>query len=208
MPLTFSETLSNSTQIRLWTLTETEADLLEGLTLSDLAKTNLNRRKSELHRKHYLAIRQLLLGLGIAPFIHQYNAFGAPYLTDGRYVSITHTKDLAAVVLSPSPVGIDVEYYQEKIKKIAPRFLHAEEASRTHQQDQVDYLTQIWTAKEALYKVFGQNGVHFSQQLLIHPFAILEPKGKGSVFIADQQHDYHLFFRYFENYCLTLAQPY
>jgi phosphopantetheinyl transferase len=65
-------------------------------------------------------------------------------------------------------VGIDLEQPKEKLLKVAPRVLSNEEL--------IDAGTDIvkhciyWCAKEALYKLDGKGGLHFSTQLLIKPF--------------------------------------
>ena len=207
MPLSYSEIISNDIQICIWQITEDEVFLSSGLTLSQEALERLSSRKSEVHRKGYLAIRQLLKGYGIIPEIHQYDQDGAPFLTDGRYLSITHTKNMAAIAISVFPVGIDLEHYQEKIKKIATRFLHKEESKDHSKTDNIEFLTQIWTAKEAIYKAFRTPGIHFNTQLLVDPFQSKAASGVGHVLHQDKDWTYSLNFRYFKDYCLTLASP-
>ena len=170
MPISHRETIGNLLDLGVWEITETEAELRKGLDLSSAALERLSHRKSEVHRKGYLAIRQLLKILEIEPQTHQYDSQGAPFLTDGRYLSISHTKNIAAVVLSSKPVGIDLEHYQEKIKNIAPRFLNKEEAKESIQQTDIQYLTQIWTAKEALYKAYKKAGIHFKHAVINRTF--------------------------------------
>lgn len=207
MPLSYSEIISNDIQICIWKITEDEVFLSLGLSLSQEALERLSLRKSEVHRKGYLAIRQLLKGCGIIPEIHQYDQVGAPFLTDGRYLSITHTKNMAAIAISVFPVGIDLEHYQEKIKKIATRFLHKEESKDHSKTDNIEFLTQIWTAKEAIYKAFRTPGIHFNTQLLVEPFQSKAARGVGHVLHHDKDWLYSLNFRYFKDYCLTLASP-
>ena len=207
MPLSYSEIISNDIQICIWQITEDEVFLSSGLSMSQEALERLSSRKSEVHRKGYLAIRQLLKGYGIIPEIHQYDQDGAPFLTDGRYLSITHTKNMAAIAISVFPVGIDLEHYQEKIKKIATRFLHKEESKDHSKTDNIEFLTQIWTAKEAIYKAFRTPGIHFNTQLLVEPFQSKAASGVGHVLHQDKDWTYSLNFRYFKDYCLTLASP-
>jgi 4'-phosphopantetheinyl transferase len=207
MPLSYSEIISNDIQICIWQITEDEVFLSSGLSLSKEALERLSSRKSEVHRKGYLAIRQLLKGCGITAEIHQYDQDGAPFLTDGRYLSITHTKNMAAIAISFFPVGIDLEHYQEKIKKIAARFLHMEESKDYSKTDNIEFLTQIWTAKEAIYKAFRTPGIHFNTQLLVEPFQPKAAGGVGHVLHQDKDWLYSLNFRYFKNYCMTLASP-
>ena len=123
MPICHQEIIGEETKMVLWEITETEFELQSSLSLSSVALKRLSQRKSELHRKGYLAIRQLLKSLGISPKLHQYDKIGAPYLTDGRFISVSHSKDIAAVVISSTSVGIDLEYYKDKIKLVASRFL-------------------------------------------------------------------------------------
>ena len=205
MPECHRETVAKQTEMVVWSITETEADLAEGLSLSTKALDRLAQRKSSIHRKGYLAIRQLLKSLGIRPETHQYDPSGAPYLTDGRYISISHTQNIAAVVISPIQVGIDIEYYQDKIIRIGPRFLHHSEITFPKTIDPIVYLTQIWTAKEALYKLYKKPGIHFGKQLCIHPFQSDSNTGTGEIFDDQKTTTCKLYFRKFENYCLTLA---
>lgn len=207
MPLSYRETIANTIQILLWEISESEHELQEGLALSNIALERLSKRKSKMHRKGYLAIRQLLKTLEVEPLTLQYNPKGAPYLTDGRFISITHTKNVAAVALSTISVGIDLEHYQEKIKKISSRFLHSNESDNLKKVTDIQFLTQIWTAKEALYKTFGIPGIHFKKQLLIDPFKEGAKEVVGTVFHQKKEYKHTLHFRYFNNYCLTLATP-
>ena len=205
MPESHREILDNETEMVIWEITETETELQNGLSLSSEALKRLSKRKSSVHRKGYLAIRQLLKSLGIHPETHQYDNIGAPYLTDGRYISISHTGDAAAVVISSVSVGIDLEHYKDKIKRVAPRFLHASEGQIPKDFDEISYLTQLWTAKEALYKLYKKPGLIFREQLRIQPFQKEDTRGRGSVIEKSKQTHFQLQFRHFTNYCLTFA---
>ena len=205
MPECFKELINLNTHIAVWKINELESELASGLELSKEALTRLSQRRSTTHRKGYLAIRKLLRSHDIDPLIHKYDKNGAPYLTDGRYLSISHTKDVAAIAISSQPVGIDLEHYQEKIIKIAPRFLHLKESLDLNKNKEIHYLSQIWTAKEALYKVFRKPGIHFKTQLLIDQVEVKSKESTGSVFYKNRIKKYKLYFRYFDDFCLCLA---
>ena len=206
MPECYKEKIDNKKQIVVWDITESEIELYKDLSLSKNALFNISQRKSIVHRKGYLAIRQILKNLNIDFTLFQYDQNGAPYLTDGRYISISHTKDKAAVVIALKPVGIDLEHYQNKIKKIAPRFIHQNEISDIQKLNDIKYLTQIWTAKEALYKIFHKKGIHFKNQLQVDKFDREKSNdGLGTIFYNGKTYKYSLHFRYFNNFCLTLA---
>ena len=205
MPECFKELINLNTHIAVWKINESESELAKGLELSKEALERLSQRKSKTHRKGYLAIRKLLKTHGIDPLIHQYDNNGGPYITDGRYLSITHAKDLAAIAISSQPVGIDLEQFQEKIIKIAPRFLHLEESLDLNKNKEIHYLSQIWTAKEALYKAFRKPGIHFKTQLLIDLVEANTKEGVGSIFYNKRIKKYKLYFRYFDDFCLCFA---
>ena len=205
MPESHREILDNQTLMVLWTITETESDLQTGLSLSAEALQRLSQRKSSVHRKGYLAIRQLLKSLDIPSAMHQYDEKGAPFLTDGRCISITHSGEIAAVAISPTAVGIDLEPYKEKIKRVASRFLHRSELQKPSALDEIHYLTQLWTAKEALYKLYKKPGLVLKEQLCIDPFHKGASQGRGTVIDQSIATHFPLEFRHFTNYCLTLA---
>ena len=205
MPECFKELINLDTHIAVWKINESESELARGLELSKEALTRLSQRRSIIHRKGYLAIRKLLKSYNIDPLDHKYDKNGAPYLTDGRYLSISHTKDVAAISISSQPVGIDLEHYQEKIIRIAPRFLHLKESLDLNMNKNIHYLSQIWTAKEALYKAFRKPGLNFSKQILIDPLEVNSKEGIGSIILRNRVKKYKLYFRYFDGFCLSLA---
>ena len=98
-----------------------------------------------------------------------------------------------------------MEHYKDKIKRVANRFLHDSEVQMPKDLDEISYLTQLWTAKEALYKLYKKPGLIFSEQLLIQPFQKEDTRGKGFVIEKSKQTHFPLQFRRFTNYCLTLA---
>jgi phosphopantetheinyl transferase (holo-ACP synthase) len=69
----------------------------------------------------------------------------------------------------------------------------------------IHYLSQIWTAKEALYKVFRKKGIQFNTQLLIDLVEANTKDGVGFVFYNKRIKKYKLYFRYFDDFCLCLA---
>ncbi len=95
---------------------------------------------------------------------HHYNLIhtpsGAPRLVyaDGLtapYISISHSRELAAVALSTNlPIGIDIEKPQERLSRIAHKFLAPGE-----QGGDLDHLLKLWTAKEAVFKAASLPGL-------------------------------------------------
>lgn len=78
---------------------------------------------------------------------------GAPFLPGGPFVSVSHSRHLAAVAFSPnSPVGIDIEEDRKgQLLRVAPRVLDDGEMSAYFP----NRLLEAWTKKEAAFKAAG-----------------------------------------------------
>ena len=84
-----------------------------------------------------------------------YYSSGRPYLKDGsRYISISHTRGYVAVALHSScEVGMDIEQYGTRVRKVASRFIRSDEEPAMMEGDEVYALLLHWSAKEALFNI-------------------------------------------------------
>jgi len=94
----------------------------------------------------------------------KYTAGGKPYLTDGRHISITHFDRRAALAVAPFPIGLDGEIPDPRLLRVRHKFLHPDEYKH-HNPDNLAFLTRIWTAKEAVYKLVGRPGLSFARDI-------------------------------------------
>ncbi len=85
---------------------------------------------------------------------------GKPSVTQGENAvpipfSLTHSNGFAAAVLAPQAcsIGIDLEKIAPRIKAWSADFFHPSELAAGEPSD--DFLTQLWTQKEALVKLLG-----------------------------------------------------
>ena len=100
-----------------------------------------------------------------------YDSFGKPHLKDGKHISITHSYNFSAVVISDREVGIDIEKQREKITKIATKFIGYESFYlKDNDPKLIQKLTWIWCVKESLYKLFATPGMVFKTHFLVLPF--------------------------------------
>jgi 4'-phosphopantetheinyl transferase len=92
-----------------------------------------------------------------------YDEKGRPSVP-GAYVSISHTRGLAACAISDAPVGLDVEWERPMNEKIARRALSPDEIAAFLASDgQSEFLLMKWVAKEAYLKLTGEGiagGMH------------------------------------------------
>jgi phosphopantetheine--protein transferase-like protein len=102
------------------------------------------------------------------------DAGGKPFLKNGSgHISISHTQSLAAVILNNQKnVGVDLEAFNPRIERIAHKFLTENEITAIKPGEKIEKLILYWSAKEALYKLYGKGGIEFKTQLLIEPFEL------------------------------------
>lgn len=87
----------------------------------------------------------------------EYDEHGKPSLKHALngciHISLSHSGDYVAAMISDMPCGIDIEKTDRKIQKISQRFFTADEL-KTISED-ADYL-KIWTLKECIAKAVGK----------------------------------------------------
>lgn len=162
----------NGITIALWHITESSDELLERLDLDPFVMEQVYRFSSEKRRREYLAVRVMLSEICGSPQTIEYLPSGMPYLADhSQQISITHTGEYAAVILHPChPVGIDIERVSDKVARVKHKFLNKSELAFVDSRSEKTHLALMWSAKEALYKVMGQESVDFINDIIINPF--------------------------------------
>ena len=187
-----------------WKITESEKELSLGLKFNSVLREKLSIKKSLDHRKGILSIRQLLKNMNISNQNQIYDDFGRPYLNDGRFISFSHSKKFSGIVVSDKNIGIDIEKNQFKILNISSKFLNEKEKIFLTNKS-ISQITQIWTAKEAVFKAFKVNGIKFSEQIVVEPFDKNSTEGVARIFYNNQIFKFHLFFFKINNYSVTVA---
>lgn len=163
-------------RIGIWKIEESPADLLALLDRKEEYLPFLDRLKADTRQKEWLATRVLLKEMMGEEMRIAYRPDGAPYLPDSAlYISISHTKGYAAVLLQEVPAaGIDIEQRANRVLKIRSRFVTPDEEAEIDPIHEVEHLLIHWCAKEALFKMIGQENVDFLEHLHIHPFPYAE----------------------------------
>ncbi|HWB65070.1 MAG TPA: 4'-phosphopantetheinyl transferase superfamily protein, partial [Chitinophagales bacterium] len=81
-------------------------------------------------------------------------------------------------------VGLDIENINPKIEKIAHKFLTPGEIEAIPEHEKIEKLILMWSAKEALYKLYSMRGIEFKTQLLLSPFSIAQSGSIAAQIIA------------------------
>lgn len=159
MPITRQEETASGARWAVWRIQETEEELrerfhaLEGILESTDA---VDSYKVARKRKQWFASRLLSAAL-ISDFKGlYYDQFGAPHLIeDDQCVSYSHSYDRVAMLVHPEhEVGLDIQRKDEKLERIAPKFLNQEEKARYEASEKdLDYLQVLWSVKETIFKI-------------------------------------------------------
>ncbi len=209
MPIIFQKEFLPDGELGLWKIEENESYFLEKLDLSDVELEFLSTIKG--HRKlEWLAGRYLvhyLSGRDVRALCLK-DEFGKPYLKNSLYdISISHSREIAAVIAAPRLVGVDIQKVVEKIERIAEKFMRREELESLQAHSRLDHLHVYWGAKESLYKAYGRKQLDFKDHILIEPFYYEEFGGvcKGYVFKDDFEGSFNIHYQKMNDYILVSA---
>ncbi|MGO4904665.1 4'-phosphopantetheinyl transferase family protein [Flavobacterium sp. W20_MBD1_R3] len=160
-----------TTQILIWKITEPFAELNQQIVLNASNQLRLNGMKSEMHQRAFLSVRKALQQSGYTDFDLYYDKFGKPHLHDGKHISITHSHNFAAIIISNETAGIDIELQRDKIIRIADKFCESEfHFLKRNTQEYIRKLTVIWGAKEAIFKIRNEKGISFKNHMSVCDF--------------------------------------
>ncbi|MGB3464085.1 MAG: 4'-phosphopantetheinyl transferase superfamily protein, partial [Cyclobacteriaceae bacterium] len=83
-----------------------------------------------------------------------------PHLYNGPKISFSHSEKMVGVMLSQKSAGLDVQVFDEKLKRIRDKFTTSQEVWRIKAPSELAALSLAWSVKEAVFKYYG-TGVPF-----------------------------------------------
>ena len=96
-----------------------------------------------------------------------YNEHGAPYLEDGPYFSISHSKLGIAVAISDEPIGIDIEAIRPLNEGLVQKTMNPQEQAQiAAAANPAQEFIRLWTRKEAYVKMLGTGIISDMHQIL------------------------------------------
>ena len=204
MPLYKTIKPDSETKIFIWKIEESLEELFQNTILNDISLKRVNRMKSQLHQCAFLSVRYLLSKADYNDNDLFYTEDGKPHLKDGQEISITHSHNFSAIIISNTPVGIDIEKKRDKIIRIASKFVGIENEYLSD-ENLVEQLTVLWGAKEYLFKIHPDGGLLFKHHLPIEPFNLNDNKTVGWIKKDNYYEKYDIFFEQIENFTLVYA---
>ena len=183
-------TTENNCSIAIWDTQETLDELLK------LSRPfYLTKFKTEKRKKEFLASRLLVQEISQNTII-TYNEFGAPELDNGKYISISHSKEMVAIIISEQQVGMDVEQISEKVLHLSSKFVSEKNLKNLSKEK----ATLIWCCKEAVFKWHQTGGVDFIKDIIIPEFSAKE---KGEIAIQFKNKELNLNYKKINNHYLV-----
>ena len=149
--------------IAVWHVTES-CDELAGLCSCADRETGAGYR-SEGRRREWYAWRALLRSLEGDVEV-SYDGCGAPYI-EGRadvFISVSHTGDYVAVMLSDHRCGLDLEMADRDFARVKSRYISSDE-ERFLSMAYAEAI--LWCAKEAAYKWNNENGLELRDDIKV-----------------------------------------
>jgi len=178
MPIIKTGSFDSDLNWGVWKIEEELSDLKDLVHYDTSLTEILDTAKSNKKILETLCSRILLQKLAVDFNIKYQGIFkddhGKPFLiSNSEFVSISHSYPYVGCSINRlNPTGIDVEHYDDKIKRIEHKFLGEQETFDANHN--VKKLITLWAAKEALYKFYGRRSLIFKEDLEISPFEMRE----------------------------------
>jgi len=198
----------DETQIGVWKVEESVEVLKKNLILNAEEIRFFSKLNKGKRNIHWLGGRVLLRKLlNTERFIKvRGDVHGKPHLENFDYeISISHSSQYAAVMISKKKVGIDIEEIKPVIVKVSSKFLSEKELSEVELiPENIKKFYVYWCAKESVFKLNGKRQLLFREHIYIHPFEYVE---KGFIKAEVKQNKMHLlldvYYEEFDHYMLT-----
>ena len=140
-----------------------EEALRECATAADLAF--VEQYGSASRRCEVLAWRAIVrreLGVEVAI---SHDDYGAPKVDNPNiHISVSHSRDRVAVLFSNGVCAVDIESVERDFRRVASRYLSAEEQALA---ERYDIFAEMWSAKEALYKYYKKGRLDLVKHISI-----------------------------------------
>jgi len=125
----------------------------------------LNSFGNAQRKREFMAVRQLKHEVFGEELII-YGENGKPRFDNSEItIGISHSAHWALFAHARIPFGCDIEEVSDRITPLSDRFCSSEELELLAGEVGVMQLTQLWSCKEALYKLVNIKGIHWKNQM-------------------------------------------
>ncbi|RYG50007.1 MAG: 4'-phosphopantetheinyl transferase superfamily protein [Chitinophagaceae bacterium] len=194
--LILTHTITPTTTLYIWRIEESFEDLFDQVYLTDANMVRVMSMKSQQHQRGFLAVRMLFKEAGYSDANVTYSQTGKPRLSDGKHITISHSHELAAIIVSGRNVGLDLEMIREKIIRIADKFTSNVEQEKLDPESgsYVSQLTMLWGVKESIFKIRDEIGISFKDHITTFAWDMETRKARAVLDFEGQQRYYQVQF--------------
>ena len=147
-------------------------------------KEKLFSFRSSNRKMEFVAARILRNRIFGLKHIH-YLSDGSPYIEDEKFISISHSKGVAALAVNEfHKIGLDIETPRNKILQLMDKFLSEQEKNNFDITNPKE-VTKLWSVKESFYKLANRKKIHFKSELCIEK----DSDGNWTGKIVNPDHD-------------------
>jgi hypothetical protein len=128
---------------------------------------NFPQKKNRISTKRIFEkeITTYLLSTYLPDHILSYNSNGKPFLVNGGFISISHSKSIIGIAWSfDYNIGLDIEEINDRIQKVENRFISDNEMKFAQT---LEDKTTVWTIKEALIKIYDDKTFNLKTDLIV-----------------------------------------
>lgn len=179
MPFVDYISLEENDIIGIWENRESLEDLLFDLQPTGEMLHRFNELYLEKRKKEFCITNLLVREVYGSKMMIDKDQFGKPILRNSGYkISISHADQYSAVYLAEKKeCGVDVEKLDKRMPLLANKFVSEYESLYITKGKDIPYISIIWCVKEAIYKWYAKRGLDFKENMIIHPFTILQSGG-------------------------------
>jgi phosphopantetheinyl transferase (holo-ACP synthase) len=106
--------------------------------------------------------------------------------------------------VSNQAVGVDVELVREKVAKIGSKFCQSELLFLSPDlTSEIERLTVIWGAKEAVFKVVNREGISFKNHIFVAPFDLNTLETTATLALDSKPRQFAVQYQLLANYALV-----
>ena len=140
-----------------------------------------------------------------------YDEFGKPHLKPqgcsikDLELSISHSHDFSAIVISEQKVGLDLEQLKDKTLKIAPRFMDILHLENLSTEDKIKKATVIWGIKESIFKLKNEVGISFADHISETAFTFEDKITTATLKFNNKEEKFKIQFDQEEDYIFVCA---
>ena len=185
----------------IWAITESVNTLLGKGNFNENEKTYLEKIKNINRKKQSIASKLILNKISNKKINVYYNKFGAPFCKKIKNISISHSNNLSAALISNEKIGIDIQYRSKKIQLIKNKFVNEKDLNHSFEED--CFLHYVWCSKEAIYKTLNGLPCSFKKHIFIKN--LNENESLGLYIRKNKKIKFRIYHEIFEDYFISIA---